>query len=84
MVALADVSRWYDKNIPVAAEIAPTIGETTNMRENEFVDMRAIDAGITSSAEISKVPMTRIVTKMVMDNIIMSSASTHGTRTPDV
>ena len=58
-------------------------GEIHNMRANELVSMRAVDAGITNIAEINKVPMTRIVTRMVSDNIAMSNASTHATRTPD-
>ena len=84
IVALDDVSRWYDRYIPVAADPAPITGEINSIRENELVIMRAIDAGITRSAEINRVPITRIVTRIVNDRSAINYASIHATRTPDV
>ena len=60
-------------------DAAPTAGETHNMRAIELVVIRETEAGMTSSAEINNVPITRIVTKIVNDNITIKSASTHCT-----
>jgi len=57
-------------------------GEIHNMREKRLVSMRAVAAGMTSNAEMSRVPMTRMVTKMVSDNITISAASINETFTP--
>ena len=54
----------------------------TSIRANESVSMRAVDAGRTSNAEISRTPMTLIVTSTVSDNITMSTASRRSGRPP--
>ena len=53
------------------------------MRPKELVIILAVAAGITSNAEINNVPMTRIVTKMVTDNITINITSMNATRSPD-
>jgi hypothetical protein len=83
MVALADVSRKYDKYMPVNADTPPMIGEIHNIRANEFVNIRAMEAGMTNSAEMRRVPITRIVTRIVSDKSPISKASIHATRTPE-
>ena len=83
MVALADVSRKYDRYMPVNADTPPIIGEIHNIRAKEFVNMRAMEAGITKSAEMRRVPITRIVTRIVSDKSPISKASIHATRTPE-
>jgi hypothetical protein len=83
MVALADVSRKYARYIPEKADTAPIIGEIHNMRAKEFVSMRATEAGITKSAEMRSVPITRIVTRMVRDRSPINNASIHATCTPE-
>jgi hypothetical protein len=70
--------------MPSDADTAPMMGEIHSIRAKEFVVIRATDAGITKSAEISSVPMTRMVTKMVRDNMAINNASIHATFTPDV
>ena len=53
------------------------------MRPNELVIILAVAAGITSSAEINNVPMTRMVTRMVTDSITINITSMNATRSPD-
>ena len=83
MVALAEVSRKYERYIPVNADTAPMIGEIHNIRAKEFVSIRATEAGITKSAEMRSVPITRIVTRIVSDKSPINNASIHATRTPE-
>ena len=67
--------------MPTKQVTAPMIGDIHNNREKLFVVMRAEAAGITSSAEIKSVPITRIVTKLVKEIIASNTASTSETRT---
>ena len=67
--------------MPKKQVTAPIIGETHKSLEKLFVVIRADAAGITSSAEISNVPITRIVTRIVSEIIANNTASTSETRT---
>ena len=58
-------------------------GEIHSKREKLLVVMRADAAGMTSNAEMSKVPITRMVTKMVSDSSDNSTISTTEKLTPD-
>lgn len=69
--------------MPTKQLAAPIAGEISSIFAKEFVIIRAVAAGITSRAEMRSVPITRIVTKMVPDNITMSVTSMYDTRTPD-
>ena len=67
--------------MPIKQVAAPIVGETHKSLEKLFVVIRADAAGITNSAEISSVPITRIVTKIVSEIIANNTASTSETRT---
>ncbi|CAB4323658.1 unannotated protein [freshwater metagenome] len=68
--------------MPTAPQAAPTRGAITSMRAKEFVTMRAMTAGVTSSALMSRTPTIFIVKRMVTASMSMSSASMRPTFTP--
>ncbi len=57
--------------------------DSTSMRPNESVNMRAMTAGMTSMAATRVTPMTVRVTRMDRDSTTISSASVRPTFTPD-
>ena len=69
--------------MPTKQVAAPMIGDIHSSREKLLVTIRAEAAGITSRAEISSVPITRMVTKIVNESITKSIASIAETGTPE-
>ena len=65
IIAEADVFEWYARFMPTKAAPAPMSGEIHNILAKRLVSMRAVAAGMTSSAEMSSVPMTRIVQRAI-------------------
>ncbi|CAB5061734.1 unannotated protein [freshwater metagenome] len=81
-VAPVGQSVWYEMFDPTNAVAEPMSGDSHSMRPKDFVSIRAVIAGVTSRAEMSSTPMTRIVTSTVSESSVISRASMRATGTP--